>query len=618
MNDEQLEAAVRSFHHETSNTLRNRQHYPTEEEVERAAKVWHHKDYYENAARHRLDTPASLNAAEQDSLVKEVDNPFSEKGMWTVVSTSSQNGANLFARYWVSSSSDRPVNSRFAFANAAVYFSAAVLGCPLAAPLNTLFGRRGAIIVAAFLILASSIGSACIPLPTSDNAPVRDGSWALLAGVRIIGGVGMGVKATSTPILAAETAVGSWRGSHILMWQLWVAFGIMSSFVVNICLDQIDDKKLTLRLILGSPAVFALILILVAYRCPESFRYHLMPGSKNYSPEKAYASLQKLRNTKLQADRDLFATHQGIANEISMEGADGGLSSNVSSSLRYVTRYYDIFKLRRLRNAAITTGIVALSQQLSGINLMAFYGGTTLVGIAPGDVPDSGQVLAAMIYNLIFGFVNFLFCLPAIYYIDTLGRRKILLYTIPGMAIGLMAAAVSYGRVKIEVVAFWIFFHTAFYSPGMGPVPFVLAAESFPLAYRETGASFAITINFVFAGLLAWLQPLLVAGINFGGTLGVFSGLNVISFFLIFFLVEQTHGTDLEYLGRVFRRSKLEFVRLQFHKLVPLFGKTGPNQDDEISSPNEDGTEVSSEGIILGSYNTTGGANTGTGTNTNV
>jgi len=139
MNDEQLEAAVRSFHHETSNTLRNRQHYPTEEEVERAAKVWHHKDYYENAARHRLDTPASLNAAEQDSLVKEVDNPFSEKGMWTVVFTvslsaflqgfvqSSQNGANLFARYWVSSSSDRPVNSRFAFANAAVYFSAAVL-----------------------------------------------------------------------------------------------------------------------------------------------------------------------------------------------------------------------------------------------------------------------------------------------------------------------------------------------------------------------------------------------------------------------------------------------------------------------------------------------------------
>lgn len=117
-------------------------------------------------------------------------------------------------------------------------------------------------------------------------------------------------------------------------------------------------------------------------------------------------------------------------------------------------------------------------------------------------------------------------------------------------------------------------------------------------------------INFLFAGLLAWLQPLLVAGINFGGTLGVFSGLNVISFLLIFFLVEQTHGTDLEYLGRVFRRSKLEFARLQFRKLVPLFGKTGPNQDHEMSSPNEDGNGNSSEGTRPNSHNATRGADT--------
>ncbi|KAF0637627.1 hypothetical protein FPSE5266_08297 [Fusarium pseudograminearum] len=609
MNDEQLETAVRSFYHETSDTLKNCRHYPTEEDIERAAKVWHHKDYYENAARHKLETPLSLNMAEQYALVKEVDHPFSESGMWTVVFTvslsaflqgfaqSSQNGANLFARYWISSSSDQPVNSRFAFANAAVYFSAAVLGCPLAAPLNTLLGRRGAIIVAAFLILASSIGSACIPLPTSDNDSARDGTWALLAGIRIIGGVGMGLKATSTPILAAETAVGSWRGSSILMWQLWVAFGIMMSFVVNICLNQINDKKLTLRLILGSPAVFALILILVAYRCPESFRYHLMPDSRNYSPEKAYASLQKLRNTKLQADRDLFATHQGISNEIKMERDDG--------TVVFATQQLPLASWLYHNN----------SQASLTVNLMAFYGGTTLVGITPGNVPDGGQILKAMVYNLIFGSINFLFCLPAIYYIDTLGRRKILLYTIPGMAIALMAAAVSYDQVTIEVVAFWIFFHTAFYSPGMGPVPFVLAAESFPLAYRETGASFAITINFLFAGLLAWLQPLLVAGVNFGGTLGVFSGLNVISFFLIFFLVEETHGNDLEYLGRVFRRSKLEFARQQFYKLVPFSGKAGQDQDREISSQSDHGNENSSEGTRMDSLNMTRAVNTNTNAN---
>ena len=73
----------------------------------------------------------------------------------------------------------------------------------------------------------------------------------------------------------------------------------MMSFIVNICLNQIDDKNLKLRLILASPAVFALMLMYTVAKCPESFRYYLMPGSRKYSPEKAYASLLRLRNTKV-------------------------------------------------------------------------------------------------------------------------------------------------------------------------------------------------------------------------------------------------------------------------------------------------------------------------------
>lgn len=32
---------------------------------------------------------------------------------------------------------------------------------------------------------------------------------------------GMGIKAVNTPILASETAIGYWRGTSILAWQLW-------------------------------------------------------------------------------------------------------------------------------------------------------------------------------------------------------------------------------------------------------------------------------------------------------------------------------------------------------------------------------------------------------------
>lgn len=92
---------------------------------------------------------------------------------------------------------------------------------------------------------------------------------------------------------------------------------------------------------------------------------------------------------------------------------------------------------------------------------MAFYGGTTLVGLGPGDQPTDDQISKAMLYNLIFGLLNFLFCLPAIHSIDVLGRRKVLLFTIPGMALTLMAAAISFYAVnekaRNEVVAFWIY-----------------------------------------------------------------------------------------------------------------------------------------------------------------
>ncbi|VTT68304.1 unnamed protein product [Fusarium fujikuroi] len=609
MTERELHADVRRFYQHTSQTLTGLRPYPTEREVQDAAAAWQQKDNIENAIREAVrkgspdsggttDTVIPLSAAEKRALINEIDHSFSENGMWMVIFTvslsaflqgfvqSSQNGANLFADQWLKSQK-HTVNSQFAYANAAVYFSAAVIGCPLAAPMSSLFGRRGVIIVASFLIFAASVGSACITL--NDNA------WLSLRSIRLIGGVGMGLKATSTPILAAETAVGSWRGSSVLLWQLWVSFGIMMSFIVNICLNQIDDKNLKLRLILASPAVFALMLMYTVAKCPESFRYYLMPGSRKYSPEKAYASLLRLRNTKVGHNTSThpfwltpsfpFTTctvEQHLIQAVTATSSQRLAAPKprtlvVGAVSHYVRQYWKILKVHRLRNAAITTGIVALSQQLSGINLMAFYGGTTLVGISPGNQPTEDQISKAMLYNLIFGLSNFLFCLPAIHSIDVLGRRRVLLFTIPGMALTLMAAAISFNTANEDVrnglVAFWIYFHTVFYSPGMGPVPFVLASESFPLAFRDTGASLAISINLLFAGLLAWLQPLLVTGIRFGGTLGVFAGLNVVAFALIFLLMEETSGVPLESLGSVFDQSKKDLIHFQLFKFLPWFGR---------------------------------------------
>ena len=85
--------------------------------------------------------------------------------------------------------------------------------------------------------------------------------------------------------------------------------------------------------------------------------------------------------------------------------------------------------------------------------------------------------------------MNFLFAFPAIWTIDTYGRRALLLFTFPQMAWTLLAAGFCFyvpgtTGAHLGTIALFIFLFAAFYSPGEGPVPFTYSAEVFPLSHR--------------------------------------------------------------------------------------------------------------------------------------
>lgn len=87
-------------------------------------------------------------------------------------------------------------------------------GCWLSDPLNARLGRRGTIFTAAFFCAISAIGSAFTK------------NWQQLFACRVLLGIGMGAKASTVPVYAAENAPASIRGSLVMGWQLWVSFGI--------------------------------------------------------------------------------------------------------------------------------------------------------------------------------------------------------------------------------------------------------------------------------------------------------------------------------------------------------------------------------------------------------
>jgi len=91
-----------------------------------------------------------------------------------------------------------------------------------------------------------------------------------------------------------------------------------------------------------------------------------------------------------------------------------------------------------------------------------------------------------------FGLVNFVFAWPAIWTIDTFGRRSLLLFTFPQMAWSLLATGLCFlipesSPAHLGLIAMFIYIFAAFYSPGEGPVPFTYSAECFPLTHREVG-----------------------------------------------------------------------------------------------------------------------------------
>lgn len=120
--------------------------------------------------------------------------------------------------------------------------------------------------------------------------------------------------------------------------------------------------------------------------------------------------------------------------------------------------FKQLFQQRRLYNALISVGTVNLAQQLSGVNVLAFYS-TELVSSVSGS--SDGGTVRPMAYSLGFGAINFLFALPAVRSIDTLGRRRWLLMTLPFMALFMLGGALSYSihddSIRTGIVALFLY-----------------------------------------------------------------------------------------------------------------------------------------------------------------
>lgn len=165
----------------------------------------------------------------------------------------------------------------------------------------------------------------------------------------------MGLKEVTVPVYSAENAPTVIRGALVMSWQVWTAFGIFLGTCAN--LAMVHTGPIAWRLQLGSAFIPAIPLLAGIYFCPESPRW-LLTKKKH---KKAYQSLLRLRNSPLQAARDLYY----IQTQLLMED-ELLVESGFQKGANMVVRFIELFKVPRLRRAVQASGIVMIAQQMCG------------------------------------------------------------------------------------------------------------------------------------------------------------------------------------------------------------------------------------------------------------
>ena len=183
---------------------------------------------------------------------------------------------------------------------------------------------------------------------------------------------------------------------------------------------------------------------------PESPRWLI----KKDRYQAAFQSFCRLRNSELQAARDLFYAHSQIAEEHHAFAGD-----------RLSIRIIQLFSIPRLRRATMASAVCVISQQFSGINIMSFYSSTIFSEAGYGTKPT-------LLASWGFGFTMFVFAFPAVYTMDTWGRRNLLMFTFPLMAACLAIAGCCFlidrdNGARVPLIALFVYIFTALYGPGM-------------------------------------------------------------------------------------------------------------------------------------------------------
>ncbi len=454
----------------------------------------------------------------------------------------------------------------------------ATLAMMVAGPLSDKYGRRTVLRYAAVLYAISAIGSAVAP------------SFIFLVVARMIGGLGVGASLILAPMYIAEISPPAMRGRMVSFNQLNIVVGISLAFFTNYLILQLGKSdaswainlkfdEYNWRWMLGLETLPAILYFFGLFAVPKSPRWLIMHGET----EEAIKIMSRFSDPS-DAQKQILTIKKSLDQEDNKQKS--AVKDLFSPSLRLV----------------ITIGVVvAILQQITGINSVFFY--------APMIFEQSGLGTdASFIQAILVGIVNLVFTILAILFIDKLGRKPLLSLGVAGIAISMFVLSYGFNSAtysftnesiaglpetaqqeqldalvsssfnseeEMEVAAsaivgdavyadhkndfikasihmnrglilFAILSFVASFAISLGPVMWVLFSELFPNKIRGIAISFVGLINSAVSFIVQWIFPWELDVLGSSTTFLIYGVFAAVGLIFIVRVIPETKGKSLE------------------------------------------------------------------------
>ncbi|MDD6862550.1 MAG: D-xylose transporter XylE [Prevotella sp.] len=422
--------------------------------------------------------------------------------------------------------------------------SSALIGCIIGSAISGLLasnlGRKRSLIFAGVMFFISAWGSMC---PESYVLPEGKPNLTLLFVFniyRVIGGIGVGLASAVCPMYIGEIAPSNIRGMLVSWNQFAIIFGQLVVYFVNFfilgdhvapAIESIGNGMNQVlnggeaawaietgwRYMFGSEMIPAGLFALLICFVPETPRYLAMVGQD----AKAERILARINGSEK-------------AREILDE-----IKNTVTEKTERLMTYGFL---------CIFVGVMlSVFQQAVGINAVLYY--APRIYEAMGF--DNPMVLT--VFN---GIVNLGFTCVAIFTVEKLGRKPLLIVGSLGMAIGAIGVACTFGNSELQLMCMIsIMVYSASFMFSWGPICWVLIAELFPNTIRGAAVAIAVAFQWIFNWIVSTSFVPMANSLGYWFAYGLYGVICVVAAVFVWRLVPETKGKTLEDMSKLWKKE---------------------------------------------------------------